>query len=103
MCGSCYESFPLATMALVFTWMRLQVIRAVAESVDGLSPVERGCERWRPALQARGSCTNSPSQSRTSWRPRDYYARRNPERTMHRIIKQANAIGMTVRFDPIPA
>jgi hypothetical protein len=66
-------------------------------------PVERGCERWRPALQARGSCTNSPSQSRTSWRPRDYYARRNPERTMHRIIKQANAIGMTVRFDPIPA
>ena len=33
----------------------------------------------------------------------DYYARRKPERTMHQIVKQANAIGMTVRFDPIPA
>ena len=25
----------------------------------------------------------------------DYYARRKPERTMHQIVKQANAIGMT--------
>ena len=33
----------------------------------------------------------------------DYYSRRNPDRTMHQIVKQANAFGMTVRFDPIPA
>ena len=26
MCGSRYESFRVATLALVFTWMRLQVI-----------------------------------------------------------------------------
>ena len=31
--------------------MRLQVIKEGAESVDGLSLVERGFERWRPALQ----------------------------------------------------
>jgi hypothetical protein len=89
MCGSCYESFPLATMALVFTWMRLQVIREGAESVDGLSPVERGCERWRPALQP-----GVPAQTRhrSLARPGDlgpnYYARRNPERTMHHIINK---------------
>ena len=51
MSGSRYESFRVATLALVFTWMRLQVIKEGAESVDGLSPVERGFERWRPALQ----------------------------------------------------
>jgi transposase len=33
----------------------------------------------------------------------DHFVRRNPQRTMHQIIKQANAIGLTVRFDPIPA
>ena len=33
----------------------------------------------------------------------DYYARRNPEGTMHHIAQQANALGLTVRFDPIPA
>jgi transposase len=32
----------------------------------------------------------------------DYFARRDPQRTMRQIIKQANAIGLTVRFDPIP-
>lgn len=32
----------------------------------------------------------------------DYFTRRNPQRTMRQIIKQANALGMTVRFDPIP-
>ena len=31
--------------------MRLKVIREGAESVDWLSPVERGFERWLPALQ----------------------------------------------------
>ncbi|WP_329056577.1 IS110 family transposase [Amycolatopsis sp. NBC_01488] len=33
----------------------------------------------------------------------DYFTRRDPQRTMHQIVKQANALGMTVRFDPIPA
>lgn len=31
----------------------------------------------------------------------DYYARRNPELTKRRIIRQANDIGLTVRLDPI--
>ena len=31
----------------------------------------------------------------------DYYQRRDPAKTMRRIIKQANDIGLTVRFDPI--
>jgi len=31
----------------------------------------------------------------------DYYQRRDPAKTMRRIIKQANEIGLTVRFDPI--
>lgn len=33
----------------------------------------------------------------------DYFTRRDPQRAMRQIIKQANALGMTVRFDPIPA
>jgi transposase len=33
----------------------------------------------------------------------DYLTQRDPQRTMRQIIKQANAIGLTVRFDPIPA
>jgi transposase len=33
----------------------------------------------------------------------DYFTRRDPQRTMRQIIKQANAIGLTVRFDPSPA
>lgn len=31
----------------------------------------------------------------------DYFIRRDPQRTMRQIIKQANTIGLTVRFDPI--
>jgi len=31
----------------------------------------------------------------------DYHQRRDPQQTMRRIVKQANAIGLTVRFDPI--
>jgi transposase len=31
----------------------------------------------------------------------DYYHRRDPAKTMRRITKQANEIGLTVRFDPI--
>lgn len=31
----------------------------------------------------------------------DYYARRDPAAAMRRIVRQANALGMTVRFDPI--
>jgi len=33
----------------------------------------------------------------------DYLTRRDPEQAMHRIIRQANALGFTVRFDPIQA
>ncbi|MEU1036229.1 hypothetical protein ABZ402_47830 [Streptomyces mirabilis] len=33
----------------------------------------------------------------------DYYARHDPERAMRRITRQANALGFTVRFDPIEA
>ena len=32
----------------------------------------------------------------------DYYLRRDPEATRRRIIRQANDLGLTVRFDPIP-
>lgn len=42
-----YESFLVAALGLLYTWMRLQAV----SSDDGLSPVERGFERWRPALQ----------------------------------------------------
>lgn len=33
----------------------------------------------------------------------DYFTRLDPERAMNRIIRQANALGFTVRFDPIQA
>jgi transposase len=33
----------------------------------------------------------------------DYFTRRDPQRAMHRIIRQANALGFTVRFDPLHA
>ena len=33
----------------------------------------------------------------------DYFTRRDPQRAMQRIIRQANALGFTVRFDPLPA
>ena len=32
----------------------------------------------------------------------DYFTKRDPERTLRRITRQANALGLTVRFDPIP-
>jgi len=32
----------------------------------------------------------------------DYFTRRDPTRAMKKIIRQANALGFTVRFDPIP-
>ncbi len=31
----------------------------------------------------------------------EYYARLDPERAKNRIVRQANALGLTVRFDPI--
>jgi transposase len=31
----------------------------------------------------------------------DYHQRRDPQQTMRHIVQQANAIGLTVRFDPI--
>lgn len=33
----------------------------------------------------------------------DYFTKRDPERAMRRIIRQANVLGFTVRFDPIQA
>jgi hypothetical protein len=44
-----YESFLVATLGLLYTWMRIQAV----SSDDGLSPVERGFERWRTALQSK--------------------------------------------------
>jgi transposase len=32
----------------------------------------------------------------------DHFTRRQPAHVMRRITKQANALGYTVRFDPIP-
>jgi len=32
----------------------------------------------------------------------DFFTKRNPERAIRRIIRQANELGLTVRFDPIP-
>jgi hypothetical protein len=42
-----YESILVASLGCLFTWMRMQ---ALADP-DGLSPVERGFQRWRPGLQ----------------------------------------------------
>jgi transposase len=33
----------------------------------------------------------------------DYFSKRDPERAMRRIAKEANRLGLTVRFDPIAA
>jgi transposase len=33
----------------------------------------------------------------------DYFAKRDPERAIRRMIKEANSLGLTVRFDPIAA
>ena len=38
----------MAALGLLYTWMRLQAV----SSDDGLSPVERGFDRWSPALQS---------------------------------------------------
>ena len=32
----------------------------------------------------------------------DYFTRRDPERAMRHIIRQANVLGLTLLFDPIP-
>lgn len=31
----------------------------------------------------------------------DYFAKRDPQRAMKRMVREANALGMTIRFDPI--
>lgn len=31
----------------------------------------------------------------------DYLAKRDPERALHQMVKEANSLGPTVRFDPI--
>ncbi len=33
----------------------------------------------------------------------DYFARLDPEHTMRRIVRQANALGFTILFEPIQA
>jgi transposase len=33
----------------------------------------------------------------------DYFTQHNPDRTIRNIIRQANALGLAVRFDPIQA
>jgi hypothetical protein len=33
----------------------------------------------------------------------DYFTKRDPEAAMRRLIRQANALGFTIRFDPIQA
>ncbi|MEU1216721.1 transposase [Streptomyces sp. NPDC005790] len=33
----------------------------------------------------------------------DHFTRRDPERAMRRMIKEANSLGMTIRFEPITA
>ncbi|WP_052391492.1 hypothetical protein [Streptomyces sp. NRRL B-24484] len=33
----------------------------------------------------------------------DYFAKRNPERAMRRMIKEVNSLGLTLRFEPITA
>jgi hypothetical protein len=33
----------------------------------------------------------------------DHFARRDPEQALRRIQREANRLGFTVRFDPIPA
>ncbi|MEV6841727.1 IS110 family transposase [Streptomyces sp. NPDC051133] len=33
----------------------------------------------------------------------DYFTKRNPERAMRRMIKEANSLGLTLRFEPISA
>jgi hypothetical protein len=42
-----YESFLVAALGLLYTWMRLQAL----QSADGRLPLERGSERWRHTLQ----------------------------------------------------
>ncbi len=32
----------------------------------------------------------------------DFFTKRDPKRTLRRITRQANTLGFTVRFDPIP-
>jgi hypothetical protein len=31
----------------------------------------------------------------------DYFIRLDPERALRRLVRQANALGFTIRFDPI--
>jgi hypothetical protein len=33
----------------------------------------------------------------------DHFTRRDPERAMRRMLKEANSLGLTVRFEPITA
>ena len=39
----------MAALGLLYTWMRLQAV----SSDYGVSPVERGFDRWPPALQSK--------------------------------------------------
>jgi hypothetical protein len=33
----------------------------------------------------------------------DHFTKRDPQKAIKRMTREANALGMTVRFDPIPA
>ncbi|MFJ3763078.1 hypothetical protein [Streptomyces sp. NPDC090080] len=33
----------------------------------------------------------------------DYFTKRNPERAMRRMVREANSLGLTFRFEPISA
>lgn len=33
----------------------------------------------------------------------DHFTRRDPERAMRRMLKEANSLGLTIRFEPITA
>ncbi|OCK85324.1 hypothetical protein K432DRAFT_439417, partial [Lepidopterella palustris CBS 459.81] len=45
-----YESMFVATLGTLFTWMRVQA----KQDVDGLSPLERGYQRWNKGIGTRG-------------------------------------------------
>lgn len=51
-----------------------------------------------PCLPRSATCSSTTSTTRTRTRP---LPRREPTHVMRRITKQANALGLTVRFDPI--
>ncbi|MFF4733197.1 hypothetical protein ACFY3M_49930, partial [Streptomyces mirabilis] len=58
--------------------------------------------RWLNAALGTAAMAASRTKEKT-YLGGDYYAKYDPERAMRRITRQANALGFTVRFDPIEA